>query len=125
MFAFALWDKEERQLVLARDRLGEKPLYYGWQGSGDARSFLFGSELKGLRAHPAFDAEVDRNALTLLMRHCYVPAPHSIFRDIRKLPPGCIATVSQGDQAPRIQPYCSAAAEIGRASCRERGVRDV
>ena len=84
MFAIALWDRQERALWLARDRMGEKPLYYGWQGE----TFLFGSELIALRAHPAFKATVDRGALALLLRHNYIPAPHSIFAGIRKLPPG-------------------------------------
>ena len=65
MFAFAFWDREERALFLARDRMGEKPLYYGWQNG----VFLFGSELKALAAHPAFEGDVDRDALTLLLRH--------------------------------------------------------
>lgn len=84
MFAIALWDRERRELWLARDRMGEKPIYYGWQGD----SFLFGSELKALRAHPAFRASVDRGALVLLLRHNYVPDPYSIWQGIRKLPPG-------------------------------------
>ncbi|WP_163560403.1 asparagine synthase (glutamine-hydrolyzing) [Halomonas sp. NO4] len=83
MFAFALWDRAERTLCLARDRMGEKPLYYG--RSGDV--FLFGSELKALSAHPAWRGEVDRDALTLYLRHNYVPAPWSIYRGIAKLPP--------------------------------------
>lgn len=101
MFAFAVWDKETRSLTLGRDRLGEKPLYYGWQGE----TFLFGSELKALRAHPAFTAEVDRNALALLMRHNYIPAPYSICRGISKLPPGRLLTVSLPQREPRIVPF--------------------
>ena len=66
MFAFALWDREEQALILARDRLGEKPLYYGWQGPGHDAAFLFGSELKALARHPAFRREIDRDALALL-----------------------------------------------------------
>jgi len=82
MLAFALWDAAERTLFLARDRMGEKPLYYG--RSGDI--FLFGSELKALTAHPDWRGEVDRDALALYMRHNYVPAPWSIYRGIAKLP---------------------------------------
>lgn len=88
MFAFALWDRQERALYLARDRLGEKPLYCGWQGQGEDRVFLFGSELKALRAHPAFEGVIDRSALADFMRFCYVPGPRSIYRGIFKLPPG-------------------------------------
>lgn len=84
MFAFALWDRAERTLVLARDRMGEKPLYYGWQGP----VLLFGSELKALRAHPAFVGSIDRDAVTLLLRNNAIGAPHSIYKGIRKLSPG-------------------------------------
>jgi asparagine synthase (glutamine-hydrolysing) len=84
MFAFALWDRQARTLTLARDRLGEKPLYYGWQGG----VLLFGSELKALRMHPAFCAEADRDVLALYLRHGYVPAPYAIYQGVFKLPPG-------------------------------------
>jgi asparagine synthase (glutamine-hydrolysing) len=90
MFAFAVWDRQARTLTLGRDRLGEKPLYYGWQGD----AFLFGSELKALKAHPAFAAAVDRNALALLMRHNAIPAPYSIYQGIKKLLPGSLLTMS-------------------------------
>jgi asparagine synthase (glutamine-hydrolysing) len=90
MFAIALWDRETRTLTLARDRMGEKPLYYGWQGD----AFLFGSELKALKAHPAFKADIDRGALALLLRHNYVPAPYSIYEGIYKLPAGAYLQVS-------------------------------
>ncbi len=89
MFAFALWDRQERALHLVRDRLGIKPLYYGWA----SKTFLFGSELKALRVHPDFVPEINRNALALHMRYQYVPAPYSIYRGIYKLPPGCILTI--------------------------------
>lgn len=84
MFAFALWDRESRKLILARDRMGEKPLYYG--RSGD--TFLFASELKALKAHPHWIGQVDRDVMTLFLRHNYVPAPWSIYKDINKLSPG-------------------------------------
>lgn len=107
MFAIALWDRQTRTLTLARDRMGEKPLYYGWQGSGNERVFLFGSELKALKTHPAFCAEIDRNSLALLMRHSYIPAPYSIYRSIAKLRPGCLLTVSLNQREPRVMPYWS------------------
>ena len=84
MFALALWDRADRTLCLARDRAGEKPLYYGWQNG----VFLFGSELKALAAHPAFEGDVDRDALTLLLRHGYISSPWSIYKGVRKLPAG-------------------------------------
>jgi len=84
MFALALWDRQDRTLRLARDRMGEKPLYYGWQGG----VLLFGSELKALRAHPRFLGEIDRDVLPLYLRHGYIPAPWSIYKGIRKLMPG-------------------------------------
>jgi asparagine synthase (glutamine-hydrolysing) len=118
MFAFGLWDRRERELILGRDRIGEKPLYYGWQQRPGARAFLFGSELKSLRAHPAFDAPIDRGAVSLLMRHGYVPAPHSIYLGISKLLPGCIATVSFAAPEPRIAPYWSAV-EVARKGVAE------
>lgn len=90
MFAFACWDRTARQLHLVRDRLGEKPLYYGWID----QSFVFGSELKALRAHPQWKDTVDRGALALYMRHSYVPAPFTIYKGISKLLPGSILSVS-------------------------------
>jgi asparagine synthase (glutamine-hydrolysing) len=84
MFALALWDRQERVLTLARDRMGEKPLYWGW--SNDL--FVFGSELKALKCHPSFNGEIDREALALFLRHSYVPSPFSIFRGIEKLKAG-------------------------------------
>lgn len=107
MFAFAVWCRQTRTLTLGRDRLGEKPLYYGWQGAGEGAAFLFGSELKALKAHPAFSAPVDRGALSLLLRHNYIPALHCIYAGIAKLPPGCLLTVSLADRTPRLQTYWS------------------
>jgi len=115
MFAFALWDRQQRRLQLARDRLGEKPLYYGWAGD----TFLFGSELKALRAHPDFAADIDRGALALYFRHNCVPAPHSIYAGFSKLLPGTVLTVSPAGDSHQGPPeaYWSArdAAETGMA----------
>jgi asparagine synthase (glutamine-hydrolysing) len=88
MFAFALWDRRERLLHLARDRFGEKPLYYGWAGG----AFAFGSELKAIRSLDGFDNAIDRRALGLLSTRAYIPAPLSIYRRIYKLQPGCVLT---------------------------------
>ena len=95
MFAISLWDKEDKVLTLARDRMGEKPLYYGFQN----KTFLFGSELKALKAHPEFLSEIDRDVLCLYLRHCYIPAPYSIYKGIKKLLPGTYVQVRIGDDA--------------------------
>lgn len=89
MFAIALWDRQERVLHLVRDRLGEKPLYYGEIGE----SFVFGSELKALRAFPNSGLEIDRDALAGLLQFQYIPSPCSIYRGIRKLEPGASLSV--------------------------------
>lgn len=108
MFAFAVWDRTERVLVLGRDRLGEKPLYYGFQGKGADAVLLFGSELRALEAHPAFADAVDRGSLCLLLRHNYIPAPFSIYQSIRKLPPGHLLTLRPGAaSAVTVRPYWS------------------
>jgi asparagine synthase (glutamine-hydrolysing) len=95
MFAIAFWDTQTRTLHLARDRFGEKPLYYGWAGAGKNSAFVFGSELKALRAYPDFANPVSREALALYMRFTYVPAPHSIYQGVYKLEPGCMLTLSR------------------------------
>ncbi len=84
MFAISLWDTKERNLYLARDRMGEKPLYYGFQNG----VFMFASELKALKPHPAFESKINRDAITLQLRHSYIPEPHSIYEGIYKLTPG-------------------------------------
>lgn len=107
MFAFAVWDKAEQVLTLGRDRLGEKPLYYGWQGQGGAASFLFGSDIKALKAHPAFEANINRGALSLMMRHNCIPAPYSIYEGIYKLQPGHLLSVSLAQPKPKLQAFWS------------------
>lgn len=99
MFAFALWDRQERTLTLARDRMGEKPLYYGFSG----HALLFASELKALRAHPACPSAISRAALSLYLHQSCIPAPHSIYDGIFKLPPGCFVQI--GDEQP-LAPVC-------------------
>jgi asparagine synthase (glutamine-hydrolysing) len=102
MFAIALWDRHDRVLYLARDRLGEKPLYYGQIGD----VIVFGSELKALRGHPAWKGDIDRGALSLMMRHNYIPAPYSIYQGIQKLHAGNFLRVTdKGDT--KIEPYWS------------------
>ena len=95
MFAIALWDRQQRTLHFVRDRLGIKPLYYGWAD----QSFLFGSELKALHAHPDYHPAINRDAVALLMRYNYIPAPYSIYEQTFKLPPGCILSIPLRDRS--------------------------
>lgn len=90
MFAIALWDKQRRELILMRDRIGKKPLYYGLIGD----TFFFGSELKTFRAHPKFETEVNRNSLALYLKFGYVPSPHSIYKNIFKVSPGKLIKIA-------------------------------
>ena len=92
MFAFAIWDRQERKLSLVRDRLGIKPLYWG----AFDKLFLFGSELKAIKKHPGWTQQVDRTALAVFMQHRYIPSPRSIYRGIHKLEPGHILTLKTG-----------------------------
>ena len=116
MFAFALWDRQDGRLSLVRDRIGEKPLYYGWAG----RTLIFGSDLKALRVHPAFRARINRDALALLMRYSYIPAPYCIYEGFNKLLPGTIVSIAATKELAGeavVEPYWSArdAAEQGVA----------
>lgn len=98
MFAFALWDRQHSQLVLARDRFGEKPLYYAIaRNVQDQPLLLFGSELQSLMVHPGYDRTIDRHSTALYFRHSYIPAPWSIHLQTRKLSPGCSLTITSGD----------------------------
>ncbi|NER34623.1 MAG: asparagine synthase (glutamine-hydrolyzing) [Oscillatoria sp. SIO1A7] len=103
MFAFALWDRKERVLHLGRDRFGEKPLYYAWFG----KNFLFGSELKALKAHPTFSPDIDRNAVALYLRHNYIPAPYSIYQGVYKLKPASVLTISSNPGVAKPVSYWS------------------
>ena len=111
MFALAVWDVREQELVLSRDRVGEKPLYYGVCDD----SLVFASELKAVRHHPQFRGEIDRDAVALLMRYGYVPAPYSIYRNIGKVVPGTALSFRPRDGlTPAVTTYWSALA-VGRA----------
>lgn len=101
MFAFAVLDRETGKLWLARDRMGEKPLYYGWWKG----HFVFASELKALRAFPGFSPPVNRNALTLLLRHNYIPAPHTVYEGIYKLPPAHCLALDIGSKGAPAEPF--------------------
>jgi asparagine synthase (glutamine-hydrolysing) len=109
MFAFALWDQQDQVLSLARDRFGEKPLYYGWAG----QNFLFGSELKSLRIHWAFDAEINRNALADYLRFNCIPSPETIYHKVQKLSPASLLRFSGGEV--QIKSYWSLRACVQRA----------
>ena len=111
MFAFALWDRKTRILTLARDRLGEKPLYYGWQGN----VFIFGSELKTLKIHPAFRNEVDRKALALSLLFSCVPGFYSIYKGIQKLTPGTFIEIDSDGDLPEPCAYWSLAETVASA----------
>ena len=97
MFAFAILDRKKHSLTLARDRMGEKPLYYGWQGENSNKTFSFGSELKSLKQHPSFEGEVNRNAIALQLRHNCIPDPYSIYKNIYKLLPGHYLELKEND----------------------------
>jgi asparagine synthase (glutamine-hydrolysing) len=103
MFAFAIWDRHRQTLFLARDRMGVKPLHYGWLDDG---SFIFGSELKVLTAHPGFDRALDPHAVEDYFSFGYIPDPRCIYRHAHKLPAAHTLTLRRGDaQRPSPQPY--------------------
>lgn len=115
MFAFALWDRREHSLALVRDRLGIKPLYYGWIGS----LFVFGSELKALRRCPDFANPINRDALCLLLRHNYIAAPHAIYQGICKLRPGTSLTITREMATSRADTTALAARALTYWSARD------
>jgi asparagine synthase (glutamine-hydrolysing) len=111
MFAFALWDRQTASLTLARDRFGEKPLYY----RASARGLAFASELKALRQAPGWQGEIDRDALACLLARDYIAQPHSIYRDVRKLPPASYLVLRAPGAVPEIHSYWDARAEAHAA----------
>jgi asparagine synthase (glutamine-hydrolysing) len=119
MFAIAVWDRETRVLSLIRDRMGEKPLYFGWQGEGDTRTLLFGSELAALRVHPSFEGGIDRRAIVQLMRHSYVGEDLTIHEGLSRVQPGEIVEISWADPTPRERLYWSGA-EIAATTPRQQ-----
>ncbi|MDP4840824.1 MAG: asparagine synthase (glutamine-hydrolyzing) [Alphaproteobacteria bacterium] len=98
MFAFALWDRRTNSLTLVRDRMGIKPLYWGWQGQGNDRTFFFGSQLKSLTPHPCWNPKINQSIVTSYLRYGYVPAPRSIYQEMNQLDPGHILTLTQGGE---------------------------
>ena len=116
MFAFALWDKKYKTLTLARDRIGEKPLYYGWQETKLGKSFIFSSELKAIKCFPEFNDEIDRGSLALLLKHGYIPDPYSIYKNIFSLQPGTMLEISLGNKIPKITKYWDTAEVIKKMS---------
>jgi asparagine synthase (glutamine-hydrolysing) len=138
MFAIALWDRATRTLTLARDRIGKKPLYYGHTGGATAAAgggasgggagdrdgvWLFGSELKALRAHPDCPSRIDRGALALFLRDGYVPAPFTIYEGLRKLPPGCFVQIRDRVAGP-VTPYWRAAEAASDGTSRPLDLSD-
>ena len=104
MFAFGLWDQKENCLTLARDRMGEKPLYFGWQGKNSNKTFIFASELKALRAHSNFEKEISRDAIALQLQFNCIPAPNSIYKNIYKLLPGHYLQLQKTDLERNLLP---------------------
>lgn len=125
MFAFAIWDKKKGTLSLVRDRLGIKPIYYGWAG----RNFVFGSELKALRKAPSWDNDIDRYALSLFLRYSHIPAPHTIYDNTNKLLPGQVFTISLQDvnshQLPTPSFYWNPARTVERCQKNTLDINDL
>jgi len=120
MFAFALWDTRDRKLTLARDRFGEKPLYYAWHDG----VLLFGSELKALAEHPAFRREINTAALAQLLRFNYVPWPDCIFKNAWKMGPGHVVCIKPGQVPPEPTPFWSLSTMVGQRQLQTVDARD-
>ena len=108
MFGLAVWCMKTQVLTLARDRVGEKPIYYGWQKNSNESVFFFGSELKAFHHHPSFKKEINRDSISSFVRLSYVPAPNSIYKNIFKLLPGHMVTISLKSPEPKVHQYWSA-----------------
>lgn len=119
MFALALWDRQDGQLYLARDRFGEKPLVYGWTGSGPERTLVFASDLRAVRALPFGPRDTDPEAAALMLKFGYVPAPRTIHADFRKVMPGTCLHIDSGGQT-HSATYWDSAAEAARAAANRR-----
>src|SRR4051794_37038337 len=117
MFAFAVWDERRERLVLGRDRLGKKPLYYAFTGSGE---LVFASEIKALFVHPGVSTELDEAALPAYLAMGYVPTPKTFYRGILSLPPGHVLTAPPG-RPPLVEPYWEPEL-VGRDFERDRSV---
>ena len=103
MFAFGIWDEQATRLIVARDRAGKKPLFVSRRGD----TFVFGSEMKALLAHPRFEAAVDEEAIPLYLSYGYVPGSRTVYKDVRKFPPATVATLD-GDGRWREKRYWEA-----------------
>ncbi len=119
MFALALWDRQLLELSLVRDRLGIKPVYY----QCNARGLVFGSELKALLKYPELDQELDTQAIASFMRHGYIPAPYTVFKNVNKLEPGQILVLGR-DLKPRLERYWTLSAWVDGASRSDPGITD-
>jgi asparagine synthase (glutamine-hydrolysing) len=117
MFSFAVWDRQTQTLTLGRDRLGEKPLYYGWQGEMGRRVFLFASELKAMRVHPMFGAKLCSNAFASYLQNMTVTGAQSIYEGIYKVAPGSLLTVSLKNPEPLVHRYWSLEDVIVQGVC--------
>ena len=115
MFALACWDRKDRVLILARDRMGEKPLYFGWQGAGAARSLLFGSELKAITCHPAFERRIDRGSVASYLQRLCVPGAASIWHGVGKILPGTMVRFRADGSEGESKSYWSVAETIAAA----------
>jgi len=116
MFAISLWDRKNQTLSLIRDRVGEKPLYYGWQSTDLGEVFIYASELKAIKCFPKFKDNIDRGSLTLFLKHGYIPNPYSIYENIFSLEPGTILEVSLANKTPKIKKYWDASRVVKESS---------